>query len=136
MTIVGFNFTKISGEKKDPVQGKISIQNNVSIKKMEDSKMGNGTNNQAGLKITFEFTSTYMPDYANMIMEGNLIYLTEEKKAKDALLKWKKDKKLPNDMMLPVMTSVLNNSNIQALLLSRELGLPAPIQLPRVEINE
>jgi len=38
MTVVGFHFASVNAEKKEPIKGKVNINNNVAIMFMEDSK--------------------------------------------------------------------------------------------------
>ena len=47
-----------------------------------------------------------------------------------------KDKKIPKEVMTPVLNNILAKSNVEALVLSRELNLPPPIPLPKVEVKE
>ncbi len=133
MTILGINFTKISVERKDVMKGKINITNNVSITDIEKADMDLGAPKSEGLNIRFKFTSTYEPDFAKMAFEGVLIYMDDEKKVKDILKDWKKDKKIEKDFMTNVINSLLNKCNIEALIMSREINLPPPIPLPKVQ---
>ena len=74
----------------------------------------------------------------DILIEGEVLYLATEEEGKVILTGWKKDKKLPKDIRLPLLNHVLSKSNIEAILLSREMGLPAPIMLPRIgdEVQE
>lgn len=132
MTIIGFNFTKMHIERKKMIRGSINISNNVSIKKLEKAELSLGQKKQA-LKYDFTFTTTYKPDIGSILLEGEVIGLETEEKAEELLKIWKKDKKLPPKMMGPLLNHVLNKCNIQALFLSKELNLPAPIPLPKVQ---
>ena len=44
-------------------------------------------------------------------------------------------KKIPKDIVQEIMSNVLSKCNIEALLMSREIGLPPPIPLPKVKSN-
>ena len=136
MTIVGFDFTKIDAEKKAPIKGKISINNNVTIKNVEEQNLNLGKEKQNALKFQFEFVSKYDPDLGQIKLVGDLIYMGEPKKVKEILDGWKKDKKLPKDISAGILNNVLVKCNIQALILSRELNLPSPIPLPKVQIDQ
>ena len=136
MTIVGFDFTKIDAEKKSPIKGKISINNNVAIKNVEEQNLNLGKEKQNALKFQFEFTSTYDPGIGSITLGGDLIYMGEPKKVKEILDGWKKDKKLPKDISAGVLNNVLTRCNVQALILSRDLNLPSPIPLPKVQLDQ
>ncbi|MFH1650231.1 MAG: hypothetical protein ABIA93_06815 [Candidatus Woesearchaeota archaeon] len=131
MSIVGFNFSKMLVERKNPSTGKVNIKNNVQLRDVEEAKLAIDTTKKA-LKFTFTFSSIYEPNVAVIELDGELITIQEEKDAKDILASWKKDKKLDRAFMNPIMNHLLAKCNIQALILSRELGLPAPIPLPRI----
>ena len=135
MTIVGFNYKKILVERKKPAKGKINIKNNVAIKKVEKSDLalgGNSNVKQAGLRFTFEFSCIYDPKVGEISLAGEVFWLDKEENVKKILAGWKKDKKVPKEISIPVLNTVLEKSNIQALMLSREIALPPPIQLPKV----
>jgi len=133
MTIVSFNFTKIEAEKKEVSKGKINISNNVTIEKVEEKDLSLGSQKQKVLNFTFQFTSKYSPDAGNIKLVGNVLYMEDSKKVKEVLDDWKKDKKLPKDIMTKVLNVVLNKSNVQALILSDHVNLPPPIPLPKVQ---
>ena len=136
MTVVSFNFTKIEAEKKELVKGKININNNVTIEKVEEKDLSLGNQKQKVLNFTFEFTSKYDPDAGNIRLIGSVLYMEEAKKVKEILDGWKKDKKLPKDIMTRILNVVLNKSNVQALILSEHVGLPPPIPLPKVQVQQ
>ncbi|MFH1073115.1 MAG: hypothetical protein V1743_06840 [Nanoarchaeota archaeon] len=131
MTVIGFSFTKMLVEKKNPVKGKVSINNNVGIKNLEESKLNIDSSRRA-LKMDFEFSSTYEPDIGKINLEGEVVYLLEKDKAEEAIKNWKKNKKIEREMMTNVLNNVLVKCNVQALILSKDMNLPPPIPLPKV----
>jgi len=136
MAIVSFNFNKISVERKNLPRGKINIKNNVSIKDVQKADLSLGKAKQAGLRFIFEYVSKYEPNMGEIKLEGDVLDLGEEKKVKEILDGWKKNKKLPSDLTAVVINNVLNKCNIQALVLSKEVNLPPPINLPRVGVKK
>ncbi len=139
MTIVGFNYTKISIERKPgTAQGRVNINNNVSIKAIEKTDIAFGPETQgdlkfSGLRFSFEFVSKYDPDIGEINLGGDVLYMDDEKKVKEILNEWKKEKKVSKELMTNIVNAILMKCNIQALILSQELNLPAPIPLPRVD---
>lgn len=136
MTIIGFNFTSVSAQKKDAVKGKININNNVSIKNVEEKDLSLGANKQKSLRFVFEFVSKYDPDIGGITLVGDVIYLEDAKKSKEILDEWNKNKKLPKDITGNVLNTVLGKCNIQALILSEKINLPPPIPLPKVQLGQ
>ena len=134
--IVGFGFTKLSAEKKEAAKGKIDINNNVSITDIKEDSFSFGKDSQNVLKFVFEFTSKYEPSVGNILFEGELLYMEEPKKTKEILTSWKKDKKIPKEIMAGLLNSILTKCNVQALILSQEINLPPPIPMPKVQIAQ
>jgi len=134
MAIIGFNFTKINVEKKAPLKGKISIKPNFSIKSVEEYTLGAA--GKKGLKFGIEFSWKYEPNIAEIAIGGEVLFLDEEKKAEEIIKNWKKDKKIPQEILAPVIKTALDKATIKALASSQEVGLPAPIPLPKVKIEQ
>lgn len=134
MAIVGFDFRKMSAEKNDKSKGgKISINNNVTVKEVEMAEASIAGKGQKLLRYSFEFKSEYKPDLGNIKLEGEVLSLEEGKKAEELEKSWKKDKTLPPEVMQSVISTALNKCNVQALILSQQVNLPSPIPLPKVE---
>lgn len=135
MAIIGFNFTKMHIERKAPVTGKISVKNNVAIKDVDKKDFNLGKSKQVGLQFTFEFTVDYEPKIAEIILEGEVIDLQDEKRAEAIVKEWKKSKKLEPAVMTNILNTVLGKANIQALIMSKDMNLPPPIPLPKVNVT-
>ena len=135
MAVIGFNFNKINVEKKDIGKGKVNISNNVAIKNIEQKGISLGKSKQEALRFTFEFTSKYEPSLGSILLSGDVLFLTDSQKSKEILDGWKKDKKVPKDIMAGILNTVLAKCNIQALILSQEVNLPPPIPLPKVKVG-
>lgn len=135
MTIVSFNFTKLEAEKKEAEKGKVNIKNNVTINEVQEKDLSLGNQKQKVISFTFEFTSTYEPNIGSIRLVGDVYYMDDSKKVKEILDDWKKDKRLPKELMTRILNVVLNKSNIQALILSEHVNLPPPIPLPKVQAS-
>ncbi|MFH1211667.1 MAG: hypothetical protein V1659_01940 [Candidatus Woesearchaeota archaeon] len=135
MTIVGFAFKKVLAEKEKPIIGKTSISNNVSIKDVKESDLNVGQD-KASLKFEFEYTSAFEPGVGKISLVGELMYLGTSVQVKEILDYWKKKKTLPSNVMIDVINNVLYKCNVEALLLSREVNLPPPIQLPKATLRQ
>ena len=133
MSIISFNFTKINAERKEGAKGKISIANNVGIKDVKSFELKLGKNKEKALKLEFLFEAKYDPNIGNISLGGEIVYMGTADKVKEIETEWKKNKKLPHDVVEEVMGNILSNCNIEALIMSREINLPAPIPLPKVK---
>ncbi|MFW5991186.1 MAG: hypothetical protein ACOCQX_03065 [Candidatus Nanoarchaeia archaeon] len=135
MAIVGFSFTKINVEKNKPVQGSVSVKNNIHIDDVKEENMNLGTQKQKILKINFTYTSQYNPDIGSINLQGELFYSSETKVINKVLKEWKDKNKIPDEVMTPVINSILNRSNILALSLTKEVSLPPQLKLPKVQVQ-
>ncbi len=140
MGIVGFNFLKINAEIKNMLKGKINISNNVSIKDVEKKKLVLGKSEQDGLRFIFEFNTKYMDDakkdLAVIELGGEIVWVDEAKNIKKYHDQWKKEKKMPKEVMLQVLNTCLSKCNIESLKLSQEFNLPPPVPLPKVNMDQ
>ena len=135
MAVVGFNFNKIVVEKKAEVKGKVNIKNNIAVTNVEDADVP-FNKSQKALKFTFDFNSIYEPKIGNIRLTGNVLFIGDEKKIKEITDSWKKSKSVPKDVLTGVMNVALTKCNIQALILSQVINLPAPIPLPKVQAQQ
>ena len=135
MAVIGFSFTKMLVERKGPVKGKISINSNVGITKVEETKLDINTDKKS-LKLTFDFTSAYEPGIATITLQGEIIYLLDKSKADEVLKNWNKNKKLDKEIMGQVLNNALAKCHVEALILSKDMNLPPPMQLPKVGVKE
>jgi hypothetical protein len=134
MAIAGINFTKITAERKAPLRGKININNNIIITdiKKTDFKLPN----QESLTIEFDFTAKYDPEIGRILVAGEVLIVDQPKAITEILDQWKKDKKLPDEVLAVVMNNLLTRCNVEAILLGREVGLPPTLNMPKVKVNK
>lgn len=132
MGIVKINLYKVVAERKlDAKGGQIRINNNVSIKDIEDLQFN--IPGSAGLKFTFTFNCRYEPDLGSIDVEGQVFFTDTEDRIKVIRDNWKKDKSIPGDVMERVVNAALHKGNIQAIKVSEEVSLPSPLPLPKVK---
>lgn len=129
MQIIGFNLTKISIERKEKIIGNLQINQSIDIKDIVKEKIP--ISEEEALKMRFNFTINYQEDLAKAEFEGNLILLPTKEELKNFLREWK-DKKVPNEVRIPLFNFIMNKCNIKALALEDELNLPFHIPLPKV----
>jgi len=130
MPVIGIALRTIDAKKFDEVVGAIKVNSNTNLKDVKEQDLP--ALNKKGLSVEFEFKTQYMSNknkpVAEIIIGGNVLFIDpqQEKILKD----WKKDKKLPDDVNLQVINTILRRSTIKALALSEDLQLPPPVALP------
>lgn len=134
MKVIGFNYNKIGIERKKPLKGKIDVKYKVDVSKVEEEKL-NILKDQPALKVSFKYEIFYEPKTAEIEFEGFVVLLVEKEKHKEILKSWKK-KKLPDELRVPLFNLILTKSNLRALQLEEEIGLPTHIPMPKVKAPE
>lgn len=135
MAILNFGFTKIHVEKTKKTTKQVNIQSGLNIKDVKQSDVVKD-GNQTAFSIQFAFETKYNPEIGSILMEGDLLYLAGKELAEDIEKSWKEHKTLPQTIAVHVFNKVLHHCNVEALLLSREINLPSPIQMPKVKNQE
>ncbi|MBT3835623.1 hypothetical protein HOD05_03830 [Candidatus Woesearchaeota archaeon] len=132
MTIVKVNLHKVTAERSLTAKGgQIKINNNVSIKNVEDLDFA--VSGKKGLKFTFAFNCGYEPDLGKIDVEGQVIYVGEEADVSEIKKGWDENKKVPLAITEEVVNAALHKGNIQAIKISEEVSLPSPLPLPKLQ---
>ena len=134
MTIVKINLHKILAERNlNSKGGQIKIDNNVSLKNVEDLSFA--MEGKKGLKFSFAFTCDYQPDLGKIEVEGQVLYVDEAKKVQQVKKDWEKERRIPMDVMEQIINASLHKGNIQAIKISEDVSLPSPLPLPKVRTS-
>jgi hypothetical protein len=133
MTIMGFNFTKFSGERKEVPGGQVNIKNNLTVKDLVEEKNRVMEGDMKTLKVSFEFSSTYEPDMGNISINANILTLEDKETGENILKEWTDNQKLPDDYMRKTLNFMLKRCNVKAINLSEDLNLPSPVPLPKID---
>lgn len=132
MAIVSFMFNSMEIRREDNFNPRVKIRNNINVQNIESVKMNLGSSQQDGLRLSFEYLTVYGENSAKIKLLGNVIFMANSDTTKEYLRNWEKSKALPNNLVAGILDQVLHRCAIQALLLSKEMGLPSPVQLPKV----
>ena len=133
MAIVGINFTRINAEREGSPTGQININNNVVLNDVKEIDVNLAQNPEKGLLVRFNYSCQYNPKVGRITIEGDVVCIEPAEKIKSAVETWSKDKKVDADISKQVLSQVLNKCTVQAIVLSRDIGLPAPVPLPRIQ---
>jgi len=134
MPIIGFNFDSISAEKHKPISKEgVTIKPNVSIKNISKESFNLGKNKQDMLKIDYVFKVEYLPEFGEINIKGHMLFMEDPDKLKNILTKWKKDKKLDEEMALQFINTIMIRCNIRALNLAEDVSLPPHLRIPTLK---
>lgn len=135
MPIIGFGFEKIHIEKKENFSKDIQIKNKIVISKLEETKIKTSEKEDTlALAIKFDFGLDY-GKAGDLELKGYILFYDTEEKVKELAVIWKKEQKLPAQLSTQIFNFILNKSNLQALQLESEVGLPMHLKMPRLKIQ-
>jgi hypothetical protein len=131
MSILNYRINKLSSERHDKKVKSVEVNANstiVSIKKEKDKRVGDY------LLVNFRYEVEYGPEIGFIKMEGSLWYTNEKL---STVYKEEKDRiELSKDAMRDISNAIIQESIVEAIAISKRLGLPAPLQLPSVNIKQ
>ncbi len=131
MKLVGFDFKKISIEKFKTNPETIKFNTKIDISSIEELKSDIFKSKDTLIKVEFTYLVLYEPEFAKLELSGHIIMAVEPKVAREVLRGWK-DKQMVGDFRIAMFNIILRKSNIKALQLEDELGLPPHFTLPSV----
>lgn len=129
MKLVNFNFKKISIERFKDQAESIKFNTKIDISSIDTLKTDFIKVKDELIKVDFIYTVLYEPDFAKLELAGTFILSVEPKIAKEILKNWK-EKQTSEEFKVIIFNIILKKSNIKALQLEDELGLPIHIPLP------
>jgi len=133
MALVGFSFTKVIAEKKIAINQTVNIESNAGVTNVIELP---GIDSKKTLvRFDFNFVVKYEPDAGKIELDGEIIEIYDKEFGTKIVDYWAKDKKLHSEVMQEVFNNILSKSNMEAIVISRDLGLPSPIQMPRVDVK-
>lgn len=130
MPIIGLTFKSMEAKRdKGKVKGEIKVNSVPKITDVREVKVSNL--GKKALALDFEFVTKYKPKIGEARIDGEIVYMA--KKNKDILKKWKKKKKLPENISIEVLNHIFRRCLVKVANLTDDLQLPPPLQMPRVK---
>ena len=133
--LAGFNFTKVSIERMSDDFKDLKIDTNIKILEVIEVKPEAFRSKEQILGIKFSYQINYNEEIAAIIFEGKVLLAIDSKQSKEALKEWK-NKKLPEELQMPLINLIIRKSNVRALSLEDELNLPYHVPFPSVKKGE
>ncbi len=133
MAMVGFSFTKINAEKKPATGQAVNIESNAGVINVVELPVIDPK--KVLLKFDFTFIVKYEPSAGKIELAGEVVELYDKEFGTKIMDFWNKDKRLHPDVMQEIFNNVLSRSNVEAIILSKDMGLPSPIQMPRIDVK-
>ena len=133
MSVMNFRVKKLSGERKEMGKKEISnvdVSSNfviTSMRKKRDDRVGDY------LLVNFSFNVQYKPDLGRIDLEGYLWYTDPDLGSVVAEKEGKLE--VQSDALKEISNAILKDSILEAVDITRKLGLPVPINLPKVTVK-
>jgi hypothetical protein len=136
MTIIGFTFTKMVAQKNDVHAEKINVQNNIGVLQVQEKSITIGSTQNATLVVTYTYDLTYQPALGSIKIEGEITFMLPTAQVATIVKEFKEKKSIPAQLMEQVIKTVFAKCQIQSIVLARDLNLPSPVPLPKLQVNK
>ena len=128
MRLLGFNFNKISIEKKSTINEKLKTNININIAEIKEIKQKEFKTKDEIIGVDFIYTVDYSPEFAKVELKGFLALGFEPKDAKKVLKDWK-EQKMDEGFRYHLFDLILKKSTLKALELEESVNLPLHMPL-------
>jgi hypothetical protein len=131
MAIIGITFTKMFAQRNKTPKGDLKINHSLNITdiKNQETKIEKG---KTLVDFIFEFKADYNPNVAEMLVNGKIHCLEEDKKAQEIVKGWEKNKHVEPSIMTGVINMAFHKSLLKALEMSETINVPPVVPLPIV----
>ncbi|MEX2016899.1 MAG: hypothetical protein WD876_00295 [Candidatus Pacearchaeota archaeon] len=136
MKIIGFNYTKISVEKKKEISRDLKISNKVDILNVAEVKQEVLKSKEEMLAVKFLYSLDYSPGIASVNLEGTILLAVDQNIAKEALKTWKDNKETPDSFKIFIFNVIFRKAGLKALELEDQMNLPLHMQMPAIKKSE
>lgn len=133
MAIIAFNYLKFDSEKTKGASatGEIEVKHNLSISDVKKAPLQLAGNATDVLRIEFVFDIKYSGDLGRITITGEVIYTDTKEIIEETFKTWEASKELNLTVKSEVHKFVYNKSIIKSISLADDLGLPAPVPMPK-----
>lgn len=135
MAVIGFNINAINArvETAKERKGNVNVNSSPLITGIDKKEI-----ELSGVKdvvaINFQFETKYEPKIGEIMLEGEVLY--QSSNSKEIIAKWKKEKRMDDDMAIEVLNTIFRRCLAKAIEISAELRLPPPVSFPIVKLKD
>ena len=128
MPIKNFEIRSIDAERygeKEEARGNLRVDHNSSVTRIR--KINNNKN-----ELNFRFNINYS-NMGKIKIEGKILFQGDYP---DLAKKWKENNQMPQEVAQQIHSTIISNCVPQAVVLAKDLQLPPPIPLPKVNLAD
>jgi hypothetical protein len=133
MPIVSFTFDKMQVERLKPIEAPLKVKQNMIIEDVKVEEVPISKGKEKVLRFFFSYEVDYEPNQAKIELKGNILFHDDQDSIEAIYSSWEKEKKFKKEVMQLVMNNISIRSNIKALTLGQDIGLPPHIVLPTLQ---
>lgn len=130
MKVLGFNFTKISADKKEKSIKVTNATTNIEFMDLAKETVDFLKKDEV-VRVKFKFEVMYEPKVAEITFEGSILLGSNEEEINELVKHWK-GKKIPDEIKMNLLNLIIARCSVRALSLEEELNLPFHIKLPKI----
>jgi len=141
MRVVGFSFTKISGERTPEPRPNLSMSTDIEFINFEKENVEILRESEA-INVSFKFSISYFdkPEkekkepkdkYGEIVLAGNIILAAEKEEVKEIMKGWKK-KEVDPKYKVPLFNLIIVKCLPKSLQVEEELNLPLHVPVPQL----
>ncbi len=135
MGVVNLSFTKVSGVREAKVIQNVSVNSNLEIEDVKENNVYFGDKESKIIEVYFNFVTKYSPSVGEITIKGFVSLAENSATRKKILDEWKDNKKLPDDLAIPILNFIMDKCHIEDVLISKEINLPLPFKFPKIVKN-
>ncbi|MBI2044035.1 hypothetical protein HYT24_01590 [Candidatus Pacearchaeota archaeon] len=133
MKVIGFNFNKVSIEKKTEDFKEIKVNApSIDIRDIKQVKSPVFSMKEDVFEVKFTYSVKYLPDIAEVSLAGSMLLVVDQKVSKELAKEWK-NKKVPAEQRLFILNIIVRKATLKAIELEDELNLPTHIHIPTIK---
>ena len=134
MQVIGFNLSKVSIEREEKQEGKLSISQNIGIDDVSEDNVSFSKENI--IRIKFSYSVNYNESkFAKVELKGYVLIIPQKDEQKKLEKSWK-EKTIPDEFKVPLFNFIKSKCDIKALSLEDDMGLPLHIPFPKLMLKE
>ena len=141
MRVIGFNFTKVVGEKMKGFKPGFGISTNINFIDIEKEGTDIQKEDFEALRVSFNFSVLYLDKEkkdskkAEVSLTGFIILMASKEESKNLLKDWSK-KEISAGFRVPLFNFILKRCSTRSLQLEEELNLPLHVPMPQVKFGK
>jgi len=136
MQFIGDRKSKIEAKRSEKLERPMRVKPNITLEDVKKEEFFAAGDKKDGLVFDYKFDVQYGETSGNINVEGSIFAVGDKKELTSTIKDWKKNKSIKPEITVAVLNKAMEIALLTAIPVSKELGLPVPLQLPRFKQEE